>query len=357
MNYNEELSTIQADLLDEMPDTYSKIKGTWLWEMFKAFAIKIFELLGLITDTASKLNVENLQGDELDAYVKQWTDLTRKKAKKASGYLDVMGNGIIYAGTVVATESGIQFVVLEDTYINGTVSVSIEAVNAGDDGNVGTNTVTVLVTSNAYVTSITNSTATEGGTDEETDDALRDRYYLRLSMPATSGNKAHYILWATECAGVGGAKATRDTKIANKVNIYICDDNGGVADTTTVRLVQNYIDPNKNGDGSGVAPIGAICEVFSAGIKAVNVSGTVELDNTLGVDEVLNNIKENISAYLSQINFQKTELSYAKLLNIALSSDGVNDVTDFKVNDGYINITCTETEVFSLNTFEMEVKQ
>ncbi len=214
----------------------------------------------------------------------------------------------------------------------------------------------VLVTSNAYVTSITNSTATEGGTDEETDDALRDRYYLRLSMPATSGNKAHYILWATECAGVGGAKATRDTKIANKVNVYICDDNGGVADTATVRLVQDYIDPNKNGDGSGVAPIGAICEVFSAGIKAVNISGKVELDNTLDADEVLNNIKTNISNYLSQINFQKTELSYAKLLNIALSSDGVNDVTDFKVNNGYINIACTETEIFSLNAFEMEVE-
>ncbi len=79
MNYNEEISDIQSELLENMPDTYSKIKGTWLWEMFKAFAIKIFELLGLLTDTASKLNVENLQGDELEAYVKQWTDIERKR--------------------------------------------------------------------------------------------------------------------------------------------------------------------------------------------------------------------------------------------------------------------------------------
>lgn len=356
MNYNEELSTIQTDLLDEMPDTYSKIKGTWLWEMFKAFAIKIFELLGLITDTASKLNVENLQGDELDAYVRQWTDITRKKAQRASGYIDVTGNGTIYAGTLVSAD-GVQYEVVSDVVVNGTAVVNIVAIEPGESGNALANTVTTMVTSNANVKSITNSKPIEGGVDEETDDAFRDRYYLRLSMPATSGNKAHYILWATECAGVGGAKATRDTKIANKVNIYICDNNGGVADTATVRLVQDYIDPNKNGDGSGAAPIGAICEVFSAGIKAVNISGTVELDNTLDADEVINNIKTNISNYLSQINFQKTELSYARLLNIALSIDGVNDVTDFKVNNGYINITCTETEIFSLNTFEMEVKQ
>lgn len=356
MNYNEELSNIQADLLDEMPDTYSKIKGTWLWEMFKAFAIKIFELLGLLTDTASKLNVENLQGDELDAYVRQWTDLTRKKAQRASGCLDVTGNGNIYAGTVVATESGIQFVVLEDTYINGTVSVPIEAVNAGDDGNVGANTVTVLVTSNAYVTSITNSIATEGGTDEETDDALRARYYLRLQMPATSGNKSHYILWALECAGVGGAKASRDTDVNNKVNLYICGDGGEAVDDTIIENVQIYIDPNKNGDGSGVAPIGAICQVFGAVEKALIISGTVELDNTIESDDVLENIHIALTAYLSKINFNATEVSYAKLLNIALGCEGVNDITDFKVNDSYSNITCDETEIFYIGRFEMEVE-
>lgn len=355
MNYNEELSDIQADLLDEMPDTYSKIKGTWLWEMFKAFAIKLYELLQLLTDTAKKLNVENLQGDELDAYVRQWTDLTRKKAQRASGCIDVTGNGTIYAGTLVSAD-GVQYEVVSDVEVNGTAIADIVAVEPGESGNTAANTVTTMVTSNANVKLITNSKPIEGGVDEETDDALRDRYYLRLSMPATSGNKAHYILWATECTGVGGAKATRDTRVANKVNVYICDDSGGVADTATVRLVQDYIDPNKNGDGSGTAPIGAICEVFSAGIKAVNISGKVELDNTLDADEVLNNIKGNLSVYLSQINFQKTELSYAKLLNIALSSDGVNDITDFKVNNGYIHITCSETEIFSLNAFEMEVE-
>ena len=60
MNYNEEISDIQADMLNEMPSTYSKLKGTWLWEMFKAFAIKIVELLGLFTKTANKRNIKNI---------------------------------------------------------------------------------------------------------------------------------------------------------------------------------------------------------------------------------------------------------------------------------------------------------
>jgi uncharacterized phage protein gp47/JayE len=354
MNYNEEISEIQSDMLSEMPSTYSKLKGTWLWEMFKAFAMKIYELLQLLTDTADKLNIENLQGDELDAYVQQWTDLTRKKAQKASGYIEVTGKGTIYSGTLVSAD-GVQYEVVSDVTVKNKATVPIVAVETGESGNTSENTVTTMVTSNANVKSITNPKAIEGGTDEETDNALRERYYLRLSMPATSGNKAHYILWATECAGVGGAKATRDSKVANKVNVYICNDEGETADKTTIKLVQDYIDPNKNGDGSGTAPIGAICEVYSAGIKKITIGGTVEIDNTIDSDEVLANIKSDIGKYLSQINFQKTELSYAKLLNIALSSDGVSDITDFKLNNGYVNVTCTETQIFSLSSFGMEV--
>lgn len=355
MNYNEEISEIQADMLDEMPETYSKIKGTWLWEMFKAFAIKIFELLGLLTDTTNKLNIENLQGDELDAYVKQWTYLERKSAQRASGYIEVTGNGTIYSGTLVAADS-VQYEVVADVDIDGTATVPIVAVNAGASGNSAANTVTTMITSNVNVKSITNTEPIEGGTDEETDDALRTRYYLRLQMPATSGNKAHYILWATECAGVGGAKATRDTVINNKVNVYICGDNGKVVDAATVKLVQDYIDPNINGDGSGVAPIGAICQVYSAGIKAINISGFVELDNTLESDYTFENIMAAITKHFAEINFTKTEVSYARLLNIVLGCDGVNDITDFKVNGSYTNIICDETEIFALNNFNMEVK-
>lgn len=354
MNYNEELSDIQIDMLNEMPNTYFKLKGTWLWEMFKAFSLKIYELLQLLSDTSSKLNIENLQGDELDAYVRQWTDIKRKKAQRASGYIEVAGSGTIYSGTLVS--NGImQYEVVYDVKINGKTTVPIVATELGRIGNTAENTVTIMVTSNANVSSITNVKSIEGGEDEETDIALRERYYLRLSMPATSGNKAHYILWARECVGVGGAKAARDKSINNKVNVYICDDKGQTATPSTIKLVQDYLDPHKNGDGSGVAPIGAICEVFSAGIKNVNINGCVVLDNTLDENSTLLEIKSAIEKYLSQVSFNKTEISYARLLNIALNCKGVNDITDFRLNQGYVNINCTETEIFTLNDFEMEV--
>ncbi len=45
MNYNEEIADIQSDMLNEMPSEYSKVKGNWLWEMFKAFSVKIYDFL------------------------------------------------------------------------------------------------------------------------------------------------------------------------------------------------------------------------------------------------------------------------------------------------------------------------
>lgn len=355
MDYNEEISDIQSDLLENVPGTYSKQKGNWLWEMFKAFAIKIYELLQLLTDTSKKLDIENLQGDELDAYVRQWTDLRRKTAQRASGYIEVTGNGTIYSGTIVAAGS-VQYEVVADVTVNGTVTVPIVAVEPGENGNAEANTVVTVVTSNVNVDNITNPEPIEGGADRETDEALRERYYIRLQMPATSGNRAHYILWALECAGVGGAKATRDTVINNKVNLYICGDDGDAVDPGTIKLVQDYIDPNINGDGSGTAPVGAICEVFGAEIKNISITGNVELNNTIDKEIVFESIRAAIKKYLSQINFRKTELSYARLLHLALCCEGISDITDFKVNDGYVNIICEETEIFILDSLNMEVE-
>jgi len=354
--YDEELSDIQEGMLDEMPDRYSKIKGTWLWEMFKAFAIKIYELLELLTDTASKLDIENIEGDELDAYVGQWTDLKRKQAVRAEGTLKVVGSGVLYKNSVVSAD-GILFYVNEDTEITETGYANITAAEAGTSGNVAAGTITTLVTSNANITSVTNEEATAGGTDEETDASLRERYRLRLSMPATSGNKAHYILWARECDGVGGAKAARDTSVNNKVNLYICGDDGGVADSEVIEGVQEYIDPNINGDGSGVAPIGAICEVFSADVKALSLDMTVEPDRSVTAEQTAAAIRSALNSYLMTVNFRKTEISYAKMLNVVLSSSGVNDVKSFTVNGGYANIECEETEIFVITSFDCEVEE
>lgn len=44
---------------------------------------------------------------------------------------------------------------------------------------------------------------------KKSDDELRDRYFEKVSLPATSGSKYHYEQWAKEISGVGDAKCRR----------------------------------------------------------------------------------------------------------------------------------------------------
>ena len=52
---------------------------------------------------------------------------------------------------------------------------------------------------------VTNEHATTGGSNDETDTQLRERYNEYISRPVTSGNKYQYISWAKSVPGVGDA--------------------------------------------------------------------------------------------------------------------------------------------------------
>lgn len=110
---------------------------------------------------------------------------TKLAAQKATGIATFSrstpapANITIPAGTRIETEDGtVQFktsevVILEEA---GTeVEADIEALVAGEDGNVAQNTITVIVDSVSGIEEVINDAATENGTDVEEDDELRLR--------------------------------------------------------------------------------------------------------------------------------------------------------------------------------------
>lgn len=61
--------------------------------------------------------------------------------------------------------------------------------------------------------------------DQETDDELRARYYIKIQTPATSGNAYHYRLWSKEVSGVGDAKVYPLWNGNGTVKVLIIDSN------------------------------------------------------------------------------------------------------------------------------------
>lgn len=133
--------------------------------------------------------------------------ITPTAATYASGNVTATGtNGtVIPAETILRLDEASSYrVTTGQTIAAGTATLPVEAVLAGEDGNLAEAATLSFESPIAGV----NSTATvatggiTGGNDEEGTEELRDRYLLRLREPPEGGADQDYEAWALAVAGV-----------------------------------------------------------------------------------------------------------------------------------------------------------
>lgn len=339
------LDTIHQEMLEGIPEHYQKTVGCPTWDFTRAFAIGADELQADLAEEAKKLDVDNLEGDELTRFVFQRKGITRRAATYAIGTLYVEGTGTVQEGDLFASQGGIRFMATETVTINGSGYVPIRAVNAGSSGNLPPGVITEIPVTIAGIVSVTNPEATTDGYEEESDEDLRARYYTALPDPATCGNAAHYHQWALEVSGVGDAKVFPLGHGNWTVDVVIIDAEHDAADDELVGRVQEYIDPESAGLGLGKAPIGAHCYVESAETVPLTVDVTVTLMAGITADSVSQDIQNAIKAYLVGIAFQQLYVSYAKISDAISGVAGVADHEGLLVNGGTQNVAVTERQV------------
>lgn len=341
---------LQYEMLSEVDEKYNKSVGSFLWDILKSVAIKISEIYANLTTVYDRFDVNKLIGEDLETFVTQRTGLTRTQATKSTGVLSVTGTGTLNIGDLFETASGVQFQATETKTITTSDTINIECVNLGTIGNVEANTIIYMPVTLQGITACTNVSATSGGYEEETDNNFRDRYLDYVQNPVLSGNKASYLTYAKSVAGVGDARVIPLWDGVNTVKILIIDANKQPADTTLIATVQEFIDPNSNGLGDGVAPLGAYCTVASATARNIAISVTITKSTAFTESEVTTNIEESIVNYLKSIAFNQDYVSYAMLSYAILTSQGVSDSTGLLVNTGTSNITLLDSEVAILGS-------
>lgn len=166
----------------------------------EAVASRLEDVYDLLLYNYQSAFLDTAQGDSLDALVKL-VGIARVEASKATGKLmfytdeNVTSDLTIPIGTTVQTTGGVQFQTIEVGVIytgynytcdsGGTEQgVLSEAVTAGDEGNVGSGTITVFVGTppSPLLTAVNNPSIINGiqnlfsgGADDETDETLRTR--------------------------------------------------------------------------------------------------------------------------------------------------------------------------------------
>lgn len=338
---------IQSRLLGNIDDSYDKSEGSFFYDVEKPIAIELESAYVQIEGLPDKAMPDTATGKDLDRIVKS-VGLMRKLTTKSTGKVIITGiNGSkIIKGEFVASDS-LKFQFLEDLKIeNNSIYVSVECEKAGTIGNIPANSIKYFPKTLAGLQTVTNTNAFINGYNAETDEDLRSRYYTKVQTIVNSSNKNAFKNWALEVTGVGGAKVIPIWMGPGTVKVLIISSNKVGADETLINTVQNHIDPNKNGDGSGASPCGGgICTIESAIERAINVS--VNITTTLDNEIAKNNIEKVIKEYLSKIAFleEQNYVSYAQIGSLILSVDGITDYSNLLVNSGTTKIDINNEEV------------
>ena len=349
MSDNKTVNEIHQELLANISDIYQKSEGFPVWDILRAFAFGLKRLWDKVFQVEAQLDVDNMTGTDLDRFVFQRKGLIRKEANPAVGVLRIVtGEGTINAGDLFANANDIRFESIETKAVTANDTVAIRAVVPGASGNLPAGTITEMPVTITGIAEVTNDDPTVDGFDEENDDSLRERYYEALQEPATSGNVWHYKRWAREVSGVGDAKVFGLWAGDNTVQVVIIDDEKKVPSAETVARCQDYIDPGIAGSGEGEAPVGAYCTVTAATALDIDIETTLDYDG----DEttIRNEFEAKVTEYLASIAFKSNYVSIAKIGDILLDIDGVNDYLDLEINGDTTRVTIPEKSVAVLGT-------
>ena len=81
MDYRKSTDVLQKELLSEIDESYEKSKGYFLWDILKAIAIGIKNLLEKLQTVADKLDVENIYQEERERFIFQKELAIKGKSK------------------------------------------------------------------------------------------------------------------------------------------------------------------------------------------------------------------------------------------------------------------------------------
>lgn len=290
-------------------------------------------------------------GDQLDK-VCALLGITRKSATKAIGVVTFTGTGgtVVSAGTKVTTSTGIEFSTdSEVTLDGGTADANITANEAGVDGNVAANTITILQDPIFGIDSVNNAVATSGGTDKEFDGQMRYRASVALDV-AGRGTINAIVGAVLDVAGVISVNPIENltNHTLNLVVYGVSPPNTDVDDA-----IQDY------------RPAGISVSWQATTYVDIYVDTTVSIDSDNAPSDAATQIKTKIVDYINSLG-PGDDVIYNKLIDEIFEAgeyddqNWVTDVTVLKVDTvtppvGTTNVAIADTEKAQSDSAKVDV--
>lgn len=392
MYENETYDVILQRMLDRVSDKLDKRESSLIWDTHSSTAIELqilyIELETLITnsygDTAAREFLILLCKDR--GITPEEATNTILKGEFTPTTIDVTGQRF--------NIGDVNYVVTE-MITPGTYKVMCET-----PGVIGNQYLGQMIPME-YIEGLQTATLTEiliPGEDDEDTEVLRERYFDSFKEQSFGGNRAAYIETVKKINGVGDLKVTRiwngdirpadmipneavqawyeanidsmpdavktwlktvydaakekKLTVGGSVLVTVVDsDDYGEASATLIDTVQETLDPVQNaGEGYGLAPIGHVVNVKSAGAVLIYVKTTVIFDEGYNWSNLGSSIQEAVNAYLLELRqaWSETTSTIVRISQIEsriLSVKGVADINNTKLNGSANNLTLGKYEI------------
>lgn len=327
-------ASMLADLNAKGVDISTR-EGAYANTLVSVAAYQLFKMYQQFPSLLHMVFPDENSGEYIDKNAAQ-VGLTRTAGKKARVEVTFTGTDgtFIAADTALyAPESGLQFRTTEDTTIaGGTAAAVAEAAEVGVDYNLPAGSITAMYVNVAGVIGVTNAAAAAGGADVESDADFFARYHLRRTLPITSGNKNHYITWATEVVGVSYANCIPLWNGNGTVKVVIAGADRGPVDEAIRSSCAAYIEASR--------PIGATVTVVSVSARAIPLTATVTRVDGYTAEQVKNQLTAAVSELLANQAFgEVVTVPFSRFLACLLQCPGVADYSAFTVDGGTAAVT------------------
>lgn len=354
---------IQKEMLDQVDPNIDTREGSMIQTAIGPAAWYLEGVYMILKQIQDNAYPATAVGDCLDKIV-QTRGLTRKQATAAvrKGTF----NTAVPSGSEFKTINGAdsQIFVTGDR-ISGGGPEYVYAMQCKDAGTSGNNYSGNLlpITPVENLTSAVLGDIITAGTEEETDEALRSRFYETFDVAAFGGNISSYKNEILSIEGVGAVQVYPAWKGGGTVLCSILGDDLRPALSATVQKVQNIICPPEDGgsapsaDGYGIAPIGAAVTITTGTALTLNITCDIDFVETMlnGVETYRDQIRQKIQEYLDtlcktwedplkahQITYAVTVYASRIIYSILTIQDVVN-VSNVKINGVSGDLKLTET--------------
>lgn len=279
--------------------------------------------------------------DDIDKRAKEF-GIERKQGTRTRGYVRVEGdNDTVIPDGLTISHAGNRYTILgeiEPMIIqNGERRCYAEAIENGKDYNIPAGVIFTIEDAVTGINRITNEDIWDNGTDIESDQDFKERFFYLRRHKGTSGNVDDYINWGLSVDGVKHVKVVPRYNGAGSVKVVIMGEKNRNVETEVLENAKKLIESKRPLTVKDL-------KIVTPTPVPINISATVESDVT-----DLEFIKSSLSNLVSDYLLNSTnEITYTKIAGILSSIDDVIDYKDLTVNGSTANIKLQDEQIGSV---------